>query len=68
VSQRYLADPAPLVYKGSVYFCCSDDDESPFQGGYMIADMVCVSSSDMKNWTDRARFCGLTKAPPEKKR
>lgn len=52
VSHRYLADPAALVTKNRVYIYCSDDDESPVQGGYNIPDVVCVSSSDMKNWTD----------------
>ena len=51
-SHRYLADPSSLVTKDRVYIYCSDDDESPVQGGYNIPDVVCVSSSDMKNWTD----------------
>lgn len=51
-SQRYLADPAVLVTKDRVYVYCSDDDESPLEGSYNIPDVVCVSSSDMKNWTD----------------
>jgi len=51
-SHRYLADPSPLVTKDRVYIYCSDDDESPVEGGYNIPDVVCVSSSDMKNWTD----------------
>ena len=52
VSHRYLADPAALVTKDQVYLYCSDDDPSPLQGGYNIPDVVCVSSSDMKNWTN----------------
>jgi arabinoxylan arabinofuranohydrolase len=52
MSQRYLADPSSLVTKDRVYIYCSDDDESPVEGGYNIPDVVCVSSSDMKNWTD----------------
>ncbi|HLP75329.1 MAG TPA: glycoside hydrolase family 43 protein, partial [Candidatus Paceibacterota bacterium] len=51
-SHRYLADPSSLVTKDRVYIYCSDDDESPLQGGYNIPDVVCISSSDMKNWTD----------------
>lgn len=51
-SHRYLADPASLVTKDRVYLYCSDDDESPVQGSYVIPDVVCVSSSDLKNWTD----------------
>lgn len=51
-SHRYLADPSSLVTKERVYIYCSDDDESPVEGSYNIPDVVCVSSSDMKNWTD----------------
>ncbi|WP_442484589.1 glycoside hydrolase family 43 protein [Aeoliella sp. SH292] len=52
VSHRYLADPSCLVAKDRVYVYCSNDDESPLQGSYNIPNVVCVSSSDMKNWTD----------------
>lgn len=52
VSNRYLADPSPLVTEDRVYIYCSNDDESPLEGGYNIPNVVCVSSSDMKNWTD----------------
>lgn len=52
VSQRYLADPSPLVTKDRVYVYCSNDDESPVEGSYNIPDVVCISSADMKNWTD----------------
>lgn len=52
MSHRYLADPASLVYNGRVYVYCSNDDESPVEGSYNIPNVVCISSSDMKNWTD----------------
>lgn len=52
MSHRYLADPAVLVTKDRVYVYCSNDDDSPLEGGYVIKNIVCVSTSDMKNWTD----------------
>jgi len=52
MSHRYLADPAALVYDGRVYVYCSNDDESPVQGGYNIPNVVCISTTDLKNWTD----------------
>jgi arabinoxylan arabinofuranohydrolase len=52
VSHRYLADPSSLVTKDRVYIYCSNDDESPVGGSYNIPNVICVSSSDMKNWTD----------------
>ena len=51
-SHRYLADPSTLVTKDRVYVYCSNDDESPLEGGYNIPNVVCVSTSDLKNWTD----------------
>ena len=51
-SHRYLADPSSLVTQDRVYIYCSNDDESPVQGSYNIPNVICVSSSDMKNWTD----------------
>jgi len=54
VSHRYLADPGALVYNGRVYLYCSNDDDNPKdeKGGYNMKSIVCVSSSDLKNWTD----------------
>lgn len=51
-AHRYLADPSSLVTKDRVYIYCSNDDESPVEGSYNIPNVICVSSSDMKNWTD----------------
>lgn len=74
VSHRFLADPASLVYDGRVYIYCSNDDENPAteDGGYHMTSIVCVSSSDLKNWTDHgivfqvprdAAWAGLSWAP-----
>ncbi len=54
ISHRYLADPGAMVYNGRVYLYCSNDDENADdgEGGYLMQSIVCVSSSDMKNWTD----------------
>lgn len=74
VSHRYLADPAVLVHNGRVYLYCSNDNENPptDNGGYQMSSLVCVSSSDLKNWTDHgvvldvprdASWAGLSWAP-----
>jgi arabinoxylan arabinofuranohydrolase len=52
MSHRYLADPAVLVTRDRVYVYCSNDDDSPLGGSYVIKNVVCVSTTDMKNWTD----------------
>ncbi len=51
-SHRYLADPAAFVHEGRVYLYCSNDDENAVGGGYEMKSLVCVSSADLKNWTD----------------
>jgi arabinoxylan arabinofuranohydrolase len=54
VGYRHLADPGTLVYNGRVYLYASNDDENSMdkKSGYIMKSIVCVSSSDMKNWTD----------------
>jgi arabinoxylan arabinofuranohydrolase len=51
-SHRYLADPGALVSGGRVYLYSSNDDDNALAGGYEMKSIVCVSSSDLKNWTD----------------
>ena len=62
MSQRYLVDPSSLVTQDRVYIYCSDEDESSVQGSYHIPDVVCASSSDMKNWTDHGSVFRAAKA------
>jgi len=50
-SHRYLADPGSLIHEGRVYLYNSNDDDNDGDG-YSMHSIVCVSTSDMKNWTD----------------
>jgi arabinoxylan arabinofuranohydrolase len=50
-SHRYLADPGSLVFNGRVYLYNSNDDDN-VGSSYQMHSVVCVSTSDMKNWTD----------------
>src|SRR5689334_5890720 len=52
MSHRYLADPGALVHDGRMYLYNSNDDDNAVEGGYTMHSIVCVSSSDLKNWTD----------------
>ena len=52
VSHRYLADPGSVVFNDRVYLYNSNDDDNAEGGGYSMHSIVCLSSSDMKNWTD----------------
>lgn len=50
-SHRYLADPGSVVIGDRVYLYNSNDDDNT-GNGYSMRSIVCVSSADMKNWTD----------------
>lgn len=51
-SHRYLADPASLVHEGRLYLYASNDDDNVGDNGYKMASIVCISTRDLKNWTD----------------
>lgn len=56
-TQRYTADPYALVHKGRLYLYCShdvlyEDKEKNIEGGYFMKNITCISTEDMKNWTD----------------
>lgn len=51
--QRYTADPWGIEYKGRIYLFCSHDTYSSEKGyGYFMNDITCISTDDLKNWTD----------------
>ena len=49
-SQRFSADPAPIVHNGRVYLYTSHDKDH--NHGFDMSDYNCLSSSDMVNWRD----------------
>jgi arabinoxylan arabinofuranohydrolase len=50
VQTLYTADPAPMVYNGTVYLYTShDEDKSTW---FTMKDWRCFSTRDMVNWTD----------------
>lgn len=49
--QRYAADPTALEYNGRLYIYGSHDVYKE-GSGYIINDITCISTDDMKNWTD----------------
>jgi len=52
-SQRYTADPTAVEYKGRLYVYMSHDaDATANQSSYNIPDVTCISTDDLKNWTD----------------
>ncbi len=52
VQTAYTADPAPMIYNGTVYLYTSHDEDSTVKNFFTMNDWKCYSSNDMVNWTD----------------
>ena len=52
VQTNYTADPAPMVFDGTVYLYTSHDEDSTVRNFFTMNDWRCYSSKDMVNWTD----------------
>jgi beta-xylosidase len=58
VQTKYTADPAPFVYKDTVYLITSHDEDDA--RGFHMLNWMCYSSTDMVNWTDHGIIASLT--------
>lgn len=65
IQTNFTADPAPLVYKDTVYlYTGHDEDDAPAgQGRFLMRDWKCYSSTDMVNWTDHGTVVSLKTFP-----
>lgn len=52
IQTNYTADPAPMVYKGTVYLYTTHDEDQTVKNFFTMNDWRCYSSTDMVNWTD----------------
>src|ERR1035437_7671498 len=52
ISHKYSADPTGLEFKGRLYLYCSNHTDNDTNGGYTMHSITCISSDDLKNWTD----------------
>jgi beta-xylosidase len=59
IQNIYTADPAPLVYNGTVYLY-TGHDENAATNSYLMRDYRCYSSTDMVNWTDHGVVLDVT--------
>lgn len=61
-SQRYTADPTAVEYNGRLYIYSSHDaDLTANQNTYNIPDITCISTDDLKNWTDHGEVFNPSK-------
>ena len=51
VQTKYTADPAPMVYDGTVYLYTTHDED--YADNFEMYDWLLYTSTDMVNWTDK---------------
>ncbi|MFP9098958.1 glycoside hydrolase family 43 protein [Flavobacterium sp. RHBU_24] len=61
IQTKYTADPAPMVYKDTVFLYTSHDenDAGPGMGKFLMKDWLLYTSVDMVNWTDHGVVASL---------
>ena len=53
IRHEFTADPAAMVYKGTVYLYTGHDEAPKGVNRYVMHNWTCFSSTDMVNWTER---------------
>ncbi|WP_294063133.1 glycoside hydrolase family 43 protein [Sphingomonas sp.] len=61
IQTRFTADPAPMVFDGTVYLYTSHDEDDA--AGFKMVDWRLYTSTDMVNWTDRGAVASLKTFP-----
>jgi len=61
IQTNFTADPAPMVYKGTVYLYTSHDEDDA--KGFHMLNWKLYTSTDMVNWTDRGTVASLATFP-----
>ncbi len=56
VQTWYTADPAPMVYKDTLYLYTSHDEDVTVNNFYSMNDWKLFSTVDMVNWTDHGTY------------
>jgi hypothetical protein len=59
IQTKFTADPAPMVYDGTVYLYTSHDEDTTVNNFFTMYDWCCYSSKDMVNWTDHGVVASL---------
>ncbi len=61
IQTNFTADPAPMVYDGTVYLYTSHDEDDAH--GFKMLDWRLYTSTDMVNWTDHGAVASLATFP-----
>jgi len=57
IQTKFTADPAPMVYKDTVFLYTSHDEDDAF--GFKMLNWMLYTTTDMVNWTDRGIIAGV---------
>ena len=57
ITTKYTADPAPMVYKDTVYLYTTHDEDNA--DNFLMKDWLLYTSTDMVNWTDHGAVASL---------
>ena len=57
IQTKFTADPAPMVYKDTVFLYTSHDEDDA--KGFHMKNWLLYTSTDMANWTDRGIVASL---------
>lgn len=57
IQTKYTADPAPMVYKDTVFLYTSHDEDDA--KGFKMMNWLLYTSTDMVNWTDHGIIASL---------
>jgi arabinoxylan arabinofuranohydrolase len=60
IQTNYTADPAPMVYRDTVFLYTTHDEDVTVRNFFTMNDWKCYSSTDMVNWTDRGTILRYT--------
>ena len=61
IQTKFTADPAPMVYKDTVFLYTTRDEDKagPGMGKFLMKDWLLYTSVDMVNWTDHGVVASL---------
>ena len=57
IQTKYTADPAPMVYNGTVYLYTTHDED--YADNFVMKDWLLYTSTDMVNWEDHGAVASL---------
>lgn len=59
IQTYFTADPAPMVYNGTVYLYTTHDEDETVANFFTMYDWRCYSTTDMVNWRDHGAVASL---------